>query len=298
MKKIFAILLAIALCGSLLTLTALADGAIGLAVSSVNAQPGETVEIYVSIYNNSGISGFDYTVTVADGLEIVSKTPMGMMGTGVWTVGSHILWDNAGDVAYSGQILKLEVKVPANAKVGDTYTVSANAVEACTYDGVIMPFGGGNGTITIVCNHNWELTSTTDSTCTEDGEELYTCSICGETMTEVIPAAHTFDETVWDHDEFAHWHNCKFCDATCCEADHQLVQIDAKDPQVGVAGYKKYKCSVCGYEETKTEDPLPPGLDPNEPMVGDIRPLMLLGFSAVLFTLAAVAYVFKRKFVK
>lgn len=38
------------------------------------------------------------------------------------------------------------------------------------------------------CNHNFELHSTTPPTCTEPGENVYLCSLCGEEMTESIDA--------------------------------------------------------------------------------------------------------------
>lgn len=46
--------------------------------------------------------------------------------------------------------------------------------------------------------HIWDSGKTTEATCTADGKITYTCTVCGDTRTEVIPAAgHSFGEPVW-----------------------------------------------------------------------------------------------------
>lgn len=118
----------------------------------------------------------------------------------------------------------------------------------------------------------------------------YTCSICRETKTEAIPAAGHDWETVWTYDDDTHWHKCSACDAIDAEADHINDVTGFKAPTPEEDGYRTWGCVICGrYDHTET---LPYG---EEPKVGDIRPMMALGFSAVLFTVAAAAYVFKRK---
>ena len=67
---------------------------------------------------------------------------------------------------------------------------------------------------------DWEVTKA--ATCTEDGEQKRTCTVCGEEQTKVIKAAHTWGE--WE----------TVTASTCA------VQGDAKRV-----------CSVCGAEETK-----------------------------------------------
>ena len=39
----------------------------------------------------------------------------------------------------------------------------------------------------IVCTHNWDHSSSTPATVFSSGENVYTCSLCGETKTETIP---------------------------------------------------------------------------------------------------------------
>ena len=71
--------------------------------------------------------------------------------------------------------------------------------------------------------HTYEVTDSTDATCTEAGSVTYTCSVCGDTYTEETDLAeHTYEVT-------------DSTDATCTED-----------------GSTTYTCSVCGdtYEET------------------------------------------------
>lgn len=73
--------------------------------------------------------------------------------------------------------------------------------------------------------HDYNVSSTTPATCTSDGIITYTCSTCGDTYTEAIPAiGHKYEDIV---------HN-----ATCTEQ-----------------GYTEHKCSVCGdiYIDSFTE---------------------------------------------
>ena len=63
--------------------------------------------------------------------------------------------------------------------------------------------------------HTWVITITTEATHTTAGEKVTTCSVCGLSKTEVIPAktqVHSY-ATEWTHDETHHWH------ATTCGHD-------------------------------------------------------------------------------
>ena len=72
--------------------------------------------------------------------------------------------------------------------------------------------------------HSYTETGRKDATCTEDGQITYTCSGCGESYTETIPAkGHSF-------------------------GDWEVV----KEASYETTGLKKRKCSVCGHEEEET----------------------------------------------
>ena len=71
--------------------------------------------------------------------------------------------------------------------------------------------------------HDYQVTESTDATCTEKGSTTYACSVCGDTYTE---------ETDF--------------------ADHDYKEVETKDATCTENGYVKYECPVCGdtYEET------------------------------------------------
>ncbi len=70
--------------------------------------------------------------------------------------------------------------------------------------------------------HSYEEEVTKQPTCTENGETTYTCSVCGDTYTEEIPAlGHDYEETITK-------------EATCTEA-----------------GEKTYICKTCGDSYTE-----------------------------------------------
>ena len=90
--------------------------------------------------------------------------------------------------------------------------------------------------------HTWELDGRiwTDPTCTSSGEYSYTCTGCGETKTEIIPATgHNIGS------------NCK-C-SYCGETIHDLENTgNGTDPTCTSAGKAYYVCNRCGevVEET------------------------------------------------
>ncbi len=45
-----------------------------------------------------------------------------------------------------------------------------------------------NPSDTATGNHNWQLTGHTDPQVGADGSNVYTCSVCGQTKTETLPA--------------------------------------------------------------------------------------------------------------
>ena len=88
-----------------------------------------------------------------------------------------------------------------------------------------------------------------------DGVRTYTCTVCGHTYDEVIPAighVHTFAEE-WSYDETHHWH-----EATCNHdeidgyAEHSFTEWTVvEQPTQGHEGHSERECEVCGYKETQ-----------------------------------------------
>ncbi|HCH81644.1 MAG TPA: hypothetical protein DE316_01005, partial [Eubacterium sp.] len=105
-----------------------------------------------------------------------------------------------------------------------------------------------------------------DSTCTEAGEKVYTCKVCGETKTEAIEAiGHAYSEE-WTVDKEA---TCEeagskshHCTRPDCDSKSEVTEIEAlghewgegketKAPTCTEAGEKTYTCTRC--DKTKTE---------------------------------------------
>ena len=105
-----------------------------------------------------------------------------------------------------------------------------------------------------------------DSTCTEAGEKVYTCKVCGETKTEAIEALdHAYSEE-WTVDKEA---TCEeagskshHCTRPGCDSKSDVTVIEAlghewgegketKAPTCTEAGEKTYTCTRC--DTTKTE---------------------------------------------
>lgn len=77
-------------------------------------------------------------------------------------------------------------------------------------------------TIPATGEHDYQVTDSTDATCTEKGSVTYTCSVCGDTYTE--------------ESDFA---------------DHDYKEVETKDATCTEDGYTKYECTFCGdsYED-------------------------------------------------
>ena len=110
--------------------------------------------------------------------------------------------------------------IPATGK--HTYEVTDSTDATCTEAGSVTytcsVCGDTYTEETDLAEHTYEVTETTDATCTEDGSTTYTCSVCGDTYKETIPAT--------GHDD-GEWTVTKSAGAFS-------------------AGTKELRCTVCG----------------------------------------------------
>lgn len=96
-----------------------------------------------------------------------------------------------------------------------------------------------------VSPHTWDSgTVTTAPTCTKAGERTYTCTKCGATKIEPIPATGHSWKSDWTSDATHHWHECtnKNCDVTDNAgkngyAEHSGGKATCKDQAI---------CEICG----------------------------------------------------
>ena len=96
-----------------------------------------------------------------------------------------------------------------------------------------------------VSPHTWDSgTVTTAPTCTKAGEETYSCTKCGATKIEPIPATGHRWKSEWTSDATHHWHECanESCDVTDNAgkngyAEHSGGKATCKDKAI---------CEICG----------------------------------------------------
>ena len=105
--------------------------------------------------------------------------------------------------------------------------------------------------------HTWDAGIVVKSaTCDEDGVMLYTCSSCGDTKTEAIPATgHTYGEWVLE-DEDNHKKECSCGDAVR-EAHTWDAGVVTVAPTTTTEGIKTYTCTICNGTKTEVIEKLP-----------------------------------------
>ena len=111
---------------------------------------------------------------------------------------------NAGTSSFdvNGVVLNLTFEIAEGTAAG-VYDIEFTDINAS--DGIV--FTSTNGSITVIsqqpCIHDWDDgVVTTPATCITEGERIFTCSVCGDTYTEVLdidPNNHVGDtyEIVW-----------------------------------------------------------------------------------------------------
>ncbi len=134
-------------------------------------------------------------------------------------------------------------------------------------DGVPYDLPTTSVNIQFTTEHIWdEGIVQSESTCTQPGKIVYTCTVCGETRTEDLPlAAHTLthvdgkDATCTEDGTLDHYH-CSVCQKNFADAEgepelnsivipakaHTLTHVDGKDATCTEDGIlEHYHCSIC-----------------------------------------------------
>ncbi len=119
-----------------------------------------------------------------------------------------------------------EMQVFADTEPGATNTVTLHVGEQEVFYIGALDYATNEAVKLVAAEHEHEWTEwevTADPTCTEDGEQVRYCEICGEEESETIPAV--------DHA----WSDWQVVTEPACEADGEQARI----------------CSNCGAEETQ-----------------------------------------------
>ncbi|MBQ7160209.1 MAG: InlB B-repeat-containing protein [Clostridia bacterium] len=120
--------------------------------------------------------------------------------------------------------------------------------------------------------HTWTLTSVTNATCVNEGQELYTCTVCGTTRTETIAATGVHTYGTWSVSQAAtctaagtETRSCTVCGASenrsVPASGHTWGDWTVTTPATtAAAGEKTRTCSVCSAVETAIVPKLSEGL--------------------------------------
>lgn len=180
---------------------------------------------------NYGVVGDDGQLTQLEDVTIVDEDSSTVYNPATNTTSNITDWTY--DYSTRTYTVTLDTGETQTITYGDEYVViqEGDTVYNVYYimdgetEGPVETPGGGSEE----CQHEYTSEVTREPTCTFTGVTTYTCSLCGETYTESIPAiGHSWavKETV----------------QTSYDEDGNLLQ----------QGYTIYKCSVCG-EEYKDE---------------------------------------------
>lgn len=148
-----------------------------------------------------------------------------------------------------------QVKTVFNCKTGGWET------KTCTVDGC-----GKTERSALPSGHKVEnITSIQEPTCTQEGSQTGTCSVCGETVTETIPAtghtllaaSETLDNTATDGHTYV-VRTCSVCGEKISTPTHvewvdgQYTSTVITEPTCTVNGLRRDTCSICGEKRTVT----------------------------------------------
>ena len=313
MKKLISLFVLAAMLVACMIPAAFADEAVVLSASKETAKIGDTVEIVVSITKATicsyGIS-FDYD---ADALELVKIVDAKVLN-GLFDANAEekiVAGVDTENVVVDGALFTLVFKVTDKAEIGKTYPITLILDSITDEDGKELAVTVANGSVTIAHDcvaGDWEVTK--EPTCTEAGEKVQKCTLCGKVLaTEAIPALGHVEKVVpgkaetCDEDGLSDGIVCERCGETLKAQevipahDHEMGEwVVTKAPTTEEEGEKTRACKHtdhCDYTETAAVAKLDPELPP---VTGDITPYIAMTAMTVVALIAAAGYVvLKRK---
>lgn len=101
------------------------------------------------------------------------------------------------------------------------------------------------------CAHEGAAEETTDATCGQAGETVWSCPVCGARKTTVLPAteAHTWDEGTAGQEPCTAVFTCTGCgksEVRAVACTHPDAVTTVKNPTCAQAGEKLWSCPTCG----------------------------------------------------
>ena len=299
MKKILSILLVAILIVTSLATVAFAAGSASVYGNSKTVHAGDEVTISFSI-TEATFSSYEMQISYDSSVLTLVSLNNGSFGGAFQsnTANGKVAFAAGGNVTGSGTLFSATFQVAADAAPG-TYPVSLHLGYVADETLEDLTVSASGGSVIIECNHVWDNgVQTKAPDCTEEGEIVYTCTKCGETKTEVVPALGHNWTTEWSTDETHHWHTCTRCGENCEHfGEHEFETIIDEYPTDEKDGKKHDECKICGYRLDDVIIPADPGVDPMPP-TGDMTPTFVYALVSMLAVLAAAAFVTMRKFAK
>ena len=219
-------------------LPVMAEGVPTFAASSTSANPGDAVEITISIENNPGITSAAMDVSFPDELTLTGVSLKRDVYTGQFngpqslpvTKKVRLNWANGlADNSTSGLFATLNFSVSESAGEG-TYPISItyDPDDVFNLEETNIDFQISNGSVTI--GHKLTKTNAKVATCTEPGNSAYwSCSNCGKFFSDEA-GNNEITENSW-----------------VISAAHTLVKTEAKAATCTEAGSSAYwTCTTCG----------------------------------------------------
>ena len=272
MKKLIAMLVAVFLCLSVMAIPAMADGG-QISISSDTVTRGNQVTLSISASGDVEFSALKIRISYdKSALKIVGcSNALGGMAFQPGNPDNATyapLWYGAGNVSANGVIGYITFEALTNAAKG-SYSIGVSVEDCSNQEGNDVAMAGGAGTITITippcANHTWNDGDVTKpATCEDTGIKTYTCTVCGETKTEVIPSlgghkwdAGTVTKAATCEGTGVRTFTCTVCSATKTEeiaaTGHTWDEGSVTKPATCEGtGVKTYTCKTC--QATRIEE--------------------------------------------
>lgn len=317
MKKIISLIVLAAMLVACMIPAAFAAEALEVSASHETAKIGEEVTVVVSVSKSSFAAFQIQAVYDAEALELKSAVDAtGKFASGFAPAPEETPVEGwfaafaAVDNEVEGALANLVFVVTEKAEIGKTYPITLVIEEISSVNGVLETTTvAGSITIDHDCvAGDWEVTKEPD--CTEAGEKVQKCTLCGKVLaTEAIPALGHVEKVVpgkaetCDEDGLTDGIVCERCGETLKAQevikahDHEMGEwVVTKAPTTEEEGEKTRACKHtdhCDYTETGVVAKLDPELPP---VTGDITPYIAMTAMTVVALIAAAGYVvLKRK---
>ena len=253
MKKILSVLLAVMLIATCFTTVAFAASDVTI-FGSKTAMAGQTVDVTVTISGDH--AGYGMYITASDPLTITN-----ISGTEIYVKDTGFIADATKDNV-SSRTFTVTVKVAENAAAGN-HSIDVDVDEI--YNAAIEDLDPSIDVYVKVeapeCDHDYVGKVTTEPGCETEGVKTFTCSKCGDSYTESIPAkGHDYKSVVTKpgcETEGYTTYTCANCgdsytaDKTAALGHDWDNGTVTKEPTKDTEGEMTYTCKRCG--ETKTD---------------------------------------------